>query len=85
MFELADIRKTASWREAYDEGVEKGFEKGFERGFERGFEKGEARAAIKIVRKWLAKGKSVQQIAELLDVSLTEARRLPKNAGRKGS
>jgi predicted transposase/invertase (TIGR01784 family) len=86
MFKLANIRDTAVWKEAREEGLEEGIEKGIEKGMEKGIEKGiekgkaegEALTKQELVRKWLAKGKSVPEIAELLDVPLKDARRLVK-------
>jgi len=66
MFNLANIRDTAVWKEANEEG------------------KGEGRVLEKqeLTRKWLAKGKSVQEIADLLDVPLKDAKRLVKAASK---
>ena len=87
MFQLTDIRKTAVWKEARDEGLEEGIEKGIEKGIvkgiEKGIEKGEALANQRLIQKWLAKGKTAQEIAELLEVPLKEARRLIKAASKQ--
>jgi predicted transposase/invertase (TIGR01784 family) len=71
MFELEDLRKTRVWQEARAEGRQEGREEGREQGREEGREE--------LVRKWLANGKTVKEIAELLDTSVQEVRRLSKN------
>ena len=49
---------------------------------EKGKAEGEALTKQDLVRKWLAKGKSAQEIAELLDVPLKDARRLVKSVSQ---
>lgn len=71
MFELEDLRNTRVWQEAEEEGREKGREEGRE--------KGRAEKSAELVRKWLAKGMSIQEIAVLLDTTVQEVRRLSKN------
>ena len=68
MFQLHDLRKSRVWQEAHEQGIEKGIEKGLEKG--RTLEKQE------FVLRWAAKGKSLQEIAELLEMPLAEVRRL---------
>lgn len=72
MFRLTDIRKTAVWQEALNEGREEGREEGLTHG--------EERAKLNLVRNWLARGKTVKQIAELLDITPAQARQLAKKA-----
>jgi predicted transposase/invertase (TIGR01784 family) len=66
MFELADLRKTRVWQEAHEEGIEKGIEEG------------EARHKAKMVHRCLDKGMSTKEIADLLELSVQEVRRLTK-------
>jgi predicted transposase/invertase (TIGR01784 family) len=68
MFEFADLRKT------------KVFEELFEQGKGEGIVEGAQKTRRELVRKWLAKGLSVKEIADLLDVSVPEVRRLAKTA-----
>ena len=63
MFKLHDIRKTRVWQEAHEEGIEKG----------RALEKRQ------LVEHLQANGQTLKEIAQLLEISLTEVRRL---AGR---
>jgi len=72
MFDLEDLRKTRVWKEAHKEGREEGHVEGVEEG--RVQEKQE------LVLKWLAKGMTAKEIAELLELSPQEARRLAKSA-----
>ena len=62
MFQLHDIRKTRVWQEAIEEG------------------QAEGKALLKkeMVEKWLKKGLSHKEIAELLEAPLEEVRRLAK-------
>ena len=66
MFQLTDIRKTAVWQEAREEGLAEG----------------NALANERLVRNGLAKGMSVHEIADLLEIPLKEARRLAKAASK---
>ena len=65
------VAATRVWQAAHEEGIEIGTEKGIEK--ERALEK------QKLVARLQASGHSVKEIAQLLDISLAEARRL---AGR---
>jgi predicted transposase/invertase (TIGR01784 family) len=66
MFHFPPLRETKSWQEAHEEGREEG--------------KSEARQDV--VRRCLAKGMSAKEIAELLDVTVKEVRRLAKQAAK---
>lgn len=64
MFKLHDLRESKVWQEAHEEGKQEG--------------KQEERQEL--VKLWLANGKTIKEIAELLDVSLAEVRRLSRHA-----
>jgi predicted transposase/invertase (TIGR01784 family) len=66
MFKLNDIRESRVWQEAHGEGLEEGLEQG---------ELLEKKSNIKRLQ---AKGKSLKEIAELLDIPLAEVRRLSR-------
>jgi predicted transposase/invertase (TIGR01784 family) len=70
MFEL-DIRKTRVWQEAFEEGREEG-----RRDLR---EEGRREMREQVVQKLLAKGMPTKQIADLLDISVHEVRRLSRN------
>jgi predicted transposase/invertase (TIGR01784 family) len=70
VFQLEDLRKTRVWREAEKAGREQGREQGRKQRDEE------------LVQKWLAKGMSIKEIAELLGTSVPEVRRLSKNGRR---
>lgn len=70
MFGLQDIRKSKVWKEAHEEGREEGREEG------------EHLAIAKQIRKWLSKGRTEKDIAELLELSVREVRRLAKNGAK---
>jgi predicted transposase YdaD len=66
MFQLEDLRNTRVWQEAHEEGCEEGREQRNE----------------ELVRKWLAKGMALKDIAALLDTTIQEVRRWSKNGRR---
>jgi predicted transposase/invertase (TIGR01784 family) len=74
MFHLADIRKTAVWREAEEGGIEKGLEKGLK----KGREEGATLAKQEMARKCLAKGMPINEVATLVDLPIKEVRRIAK-------
>lgn len=74
MFKLTDIRKTRVWQEAREEGKEEGKEEGIE----EGKLEGSTETKKNWVKKWLRKGMTHKAIAELLDTSVEEVRRLAK-------
>jgi predicted transposase YdaD len=84
MFKLHDIRKTRVWQEAREEGMEQGIEKGMEQGIEKGIkqgiekgiEKGRALEQQQLVARLQANGLTRKEIADLLQISLAEIRRL---------
>jgi predicted transposase/invertase (TIGR01784 family) len=72
MFHLSEIQKTKVWQEAREEGRGEGREEGIEIGA--------IRKEQELVRRCLAQGKSIQEIAELFGIPLKEVRRLAKDA-----
>jgi predicted transposase/invertase (TIGR01784 family) len=68
MFKLHDIRKTRVWQEALEEGIEKGIEQGIEKG--RTLEKRQLAARRR------ADGRTLKEIAHLMEISVAEVRRL---------
>ncbi|MFK7950282.1 MAG: Rpn family recombination-promoting nuclease/putative transposase [Saprospiraceae bacterium] len=82
---ITNYRKTMGINELYEqlvieaykedwleEGEEKGIEKGIERGIEKGVEKEKKRQERIIIKKMLSKNLSSEQIADLLDFSITK-------------
>ncbi len=74
MYELTDLRKTRAWQEIHDQGVEEGVQKGLE----KGIEEGEIRQKSKMVQRCLDKGMSIKEVAEFLEITVQEVRRLSK-------
>ena len=70
MFALEALRKTRVWQEAREEGLQEGRQEGREQG--------QLLARKELVRKWLAKGMAIKEIAGLLEISPQEVRRLAK-------
>ena len=50
-----------------ERGIAKGMEKGIEKGIEQGIEKGDRLRLLSLIQKKLAKGKSLEQIADDLE------------------
>lgn len=67
-FKLHDIRESKVWKEARDEGLEEGREEGRE--------EGDVLRLRKIVATLLAKGKTLLQIGDLLDVPVERLREI---------
>jgi predicted transposase/invertase (TIGR01784 family) len=76
MFQLHDLRRSKVWQEAHQEGIEKGREEGIEKGREEGM----LLEKRNTVRRCLAKGMTVREIADLIGVDVKEVRRLARNA-----
>jgi predicted transposase YdaD len=76
MFKLHDIRKTRVWQEALEECIEKGIEKGIEQGIEQGIEKGRALEKRQLAARLRADGRTLKEIAHLMEISVAEVRRL---------
>lgn len=69
MFQLRDLRESKVWQEAYEEGRQEGWKEGYK----------EAMRELlyqDLVKRLRSTGKSIKEIAELLDVSQLEVRRL---------
>ena len=79
MFQLHDLRESKVWQEAHQEGREEGEEKGLEKGLEKGREEGRETANRELVKRWSAKGKSLKEIADLLEIPLAEVRRFARS------
>ncbi len=69
-FQLHDIRKSKVWQEARQEGHGEGKEEGRAEGRDEGIAAGKAEAYRELVEKHLRRGKSRQQIAEMLEISV---------------
>jgi len=74
MFKLDDIRKSRVWQEAHEEGKEEGREEGKEQGKEQG----KVLVKQQFVHRLRAKGKSLKEIADQLEIPLAEVRRLAR-------
>jgi predicted transposase/invertase (TIGR01784 family) len=76
MFHLANIRDTRVWKEVYHEAKEEGKQEGKQEGREEGRED----VKKELVHKWLARGVAPKEIAERMDISVREVRRLAKES-----
>ena len=75
MFQLHDLRESKVWQEAHQEGKKEGLE----RGREEGLEVGRDMTNGHLVKRWLTKGKTLKEIADLLEIPLAEIRRLARS------
>lgn len=64
MFQLHDLRESKVWQEAHDEGKDEGIELMKKR----------------LVDRWLANGKTIKEIADLLEIPPAQVRRLAQRA-----
>jgi predicted transposase/invertase (TIGR01784 family) len=78
-FKLHDIRKSKAWQQLRDEGLKEGREEGREKGREEGREEGDARRLKKTIETLLGKGKTLGEIADLLDIPVKELRQVARN------
>ena len=81
MAELERADRQREWLEqgkrmGKQEGLEQGLQRGMEQGIERGMERGELCKVIKLVLKNMKKGKSISEIAEILDEDETVIRQI---------
>ncbi len=67
MYELTELRKSRAWQEIHDQGVEEGIQKGSQEGIQKGIEKG------------IEEGET-EEVAELLDLSVHQVRRLARKS-----
>ena len=65
-------------KEGYEDGLEDGIQKGIEQGIEQGIEKGLEQKLEELILKKLAKGKSIDVIAEELEEELETVRAIVK-------
>lgn len=71
-FKLHDIRKSKAWQQLREEGLKEGREEGRE----EGRQEGDAHRLKQTVKTLLAKRKTLQEIADLLDIPIKELRRV---------
>jgi predicted transposase/invertase (TIGR01784 family) len=67
MFQLHDLRESKVWQEAHQTGIEKGREEG------------KTNTQRDLVRKCQARGMSIKEIAELMELPVLTIRRLAKS------
>ena len=60
----------------YQEAKEEGLEQGLERGLEQGLERGRREAKLELVPRMLARGFTVEEVAELLDLEVEQVRQV---------
>lgn len=70
--------------EGLEKGREKGIEIGREKGIEIGREEGEEKALIKNVIRFHKKGKSDEEMADLLEITVKNVKEILANAKKEG-
>ena len=73
---MAELERADRQREWLEQGKRMGKQEGLEQGIERGLERGELCKVIKLVLKNMKKGKSISEIAEILDEDETVIRQI---------
>jgi len=85
---LAQIKDETAWekakqlerQEGFEEGVQHGIEQGIqygiEQGVQQGLEQGEKRKALEAARKMLKKGFSLEEVADLTGLTISELKSL---------
>ena len=68
-----------------ERGLKRGMEQGLERGMQQGIQKGEHAALERVIENMIKKGRSREEIAELLDLDLNEMTALTEEATDKVS
>jgi len=66
----------------YKKGIEEGIEKGIEKGREEGREEGIEKQKIETIKRMHKKGYKIEDIAEIVDVSVNKIYKIIKN-GKK--
>ena len=78
MLGLSELKKTKVYQEAFAEGEQIGEQRGEQRGKQIGEQIGEEKTNLKAVSNMIRLGLSLETIAQYLDLSLDEVRRLAK-------
>ena len=68
----SELDYTTAIKTAKEEGIEEGLEQGIEQGIERGITQNKKEVIFKLFQK----GKSIEEIADLLDLSIDEVRKI---------
>ena len=68
--------KTEGFNDGFEKGMEKGREEGMQQGMEKGREEGREEALLQTAKKFLAKGISVDDVAEATGLSIDRVRAL---------
>lgn len=63
-------------KEGIEKGLQEGIEKGLQEGIEKGLEEGKYKKALQTAEKCLAKGLSIEEIAEITELSVEEIQRI---------
>ena len=70
------VEQTRVYQEAKEEGLEQGLEQGIEQGLERGRQEGKLEAKLELVPRMLARGFTVEEVAELLGLEVEQVRQV---------
>ena len=73
---LNTLKSELDYTTAIKTAKEEGLEQGLEQGIEQGLEQGITQKQEEVIFKLYQKGKSVEEIADLLDLSIDEVRKI---------
>jgi predicted transposase/invertase (TIGR01784 family) len=78
MFQLHDLRESRFWQEAHEEGRQEGRKEGRQ----EGRQEGRTSLQQELIHHLVSKGKTIKEIAEELNMSMAEVRRLAKKPAK---
>ncbi|USR92307.1 hypothetical protein NEA10_06175 [Phormidium yuhuli AB48] len=76
MFEIADLKQTRFYKEAFLEGWEKGWQEGWQEGLEEARQEFRQEERRFIIRRMRDRNYSLEEIAQVFNVSVEEVQRL---------
>ena len=79
---LVMTAEVLGYKKGIEEGIEKGIKKGIEKGREKGREEGIEKQKIETIKRMYKKGYKIEDIAEIVDVSVNKIYKIIKN-GKK--
>ena len=74
-----EIEKLPSFMMGQEKGMEEGIERGMEKGMEKGIATGERKRALMIARQLLKKNFSMQEVAQMTGLDITELETLDQH------
>jgi predicted transposase/invertase (TIGR01784 family) len=80
MFGLSELKQTRFYQQAFEEGEQKGRQEGEQKGRQEGEQKGKQEGKLLAVPAMLAAGLTITQIAEALELSVDDVRKVAQQS-----